>query len=349
MSVKDIMGQDNCICEYYIAPRVTKGQLVAGNKHSQKTAVPVGEDGSFLQADSTAETGLRWVKLGEGELVTGKGSGTYTVPAGPTNSVLIANSAQPGGLQWSDIRAIIAANSPVNEFDPGAATPKSSPPFSPLADPLGGKAFYHPHPCDTSHLNPLHSLPQQKMFPSPSAPPLAVQCSIVGDVYADPELQPLADALVTLSIGVRNTCTAFALALSQEGVMSVADLRLLPEDNVRDMLSRVGMKELQQLKLMKAACPSAANAPSVTLSTSSAIFPATARPPECDWSALKRDGFTAQELLRAGCSADTLLELGYDLRGAGFTARELRLAGCSLAKLVALGYDSVSLRQAGFS
>jgi hypothetical protein len=79
MSVKDIMGQDNRICEHYIAPRVTKGQLVAGNKHSQKTAVPVGEDGSFLQADSTAETGLRWVKLGEGELVTGKGSGQWHV------------------------------------------------------------------------------------------------------------------------------------------------------------------------------------------------------------------------------------------------------------------------------
>jgi TolA-binding protein len=51
------------IVDSMIPPRVTKGQLIAGNTREQKIAVPVGEDGSFLQADSTTETGLRWVKI----------------------------------------------------------------------------------------------------------------------------------------------------------------------------------------------------------------------------------------------------------------------------------------------
>ena len=51
------------IVDSMIPPRVTKGQLIAGNTREQKIAVPVGDDGSFLQADSTTETGLRWVKI----------------------------------------------------------------------------------------------------------------------------------------------------------------------------------------------------------------------------------------------------------------------------------------------
>jgi TolA-binding protein len=51
------------IVDSMIPPRVTKGQLITGNTREQKIAVPVGEDGSFLQADSTTETGLRWVKI----------------------------------------------------------------------------------------------------------------------------------------------------------------------------------------------------------------------------------------------------------------------------------------------
>jgi len=54
-----------------IPPRILeKGQLITGSKydfskgiHPQKIAVPAGEDGSFLQADSTMDTGLKWVKI----------------------------------------------------------------------------------------------------------------------------------------------------------------------------------------------------------------------------------------------------------------------------------------------
>lgn len=54
-----------------IPPRILeKGQLITGSKYDfskgprpKKIAVPAGEDGSFLQADSTMETGLKWVKI----------------------------------------------------------------------------------------------------------------------------------------------------------------------------------------------------------------------------------------------------------------------------------------------
>jgi hypothetical protein len=72
MSVSGIMDQSrNVIVDTLIPPRDLKnGELITGNKYDwsksilpRKIAVPVGEDGSFLQADSTTETGLRWVKL----------------------------------------------------------------------------------------------------------------------------------------------------------------------------------------------------------------------------------------------------------------------------------------------
>ena len=46
-----------------IPPRLTKGQLVTGNPREEKVAVPVGDDGNFLTADSTTETGLKWVNI----------------------------------------------------------------------------------------------------------------------------------------------------------------------------------------------------------------------------------------------------------------------------------------------
>jgi len=72
MSVSGIMDQSrNVIVDTLIPPRDLKnGELITGNKYDwsksilpRKIAVPAGEDGSFLQADSTTETGLRWVKL----------------------------------------------------------------------------------------------------------------------------------------------------------------------------------------------------------------------------------------------------------------------------------------------
>ena len=72
MSVSGIMDtRRNVINDTLISPgNLKNGELITGNKYDysksifpQKIAVPVGEDGSFLQADSTTETGLRWVKL----------------------------------------------------------------------------------------------------------------------------------------------------------------------------------------------------------------------------------------------------------------------------------------------
>ena len=72
MSVSGIMDtRRNVINDTLISPgNLKNGELITGNKYDwsksilpRKIAVPVGEDGSFLQADSTTETGLRWVKL----------------------------------------------------------------------------------------------------------------------------------------------------------------------------------------------------------------------------------------------------------------------------------------------
>ena len=59
------------IYDTMISPSQLKnGELITGNKNHwinenrpKKIAVPVGEDGSFLQADSTMDTGLKWVKI----------------------------------------------------------------------------------------------------------------------------------------------------------------------------------------------------------------------------------------------------------------------------------------------
>jgi len=72
MSVSGIMDRSTqLIMDNMIPPRDLKnGELITGNKYDwsksilpRKIAVPAGEDGSFLQADSTTETGLRWVKI----------------------------------------------------------------------------------------------------------------------------------------------------------------------------------------------------------------------------------------------------------------------------------------------
>jgi hypothetical protein len=72
MSVSGIMDRNTgTINAMMIPPSILEnGQLITGNKydyskgiHPQKIAVPAGEDGSFLQADSTMETGLKWVKI----------------------------------------------------------------------------------------------------------------------------------------------------------------------------------------------------------------------------------------------------------------------------------------------
>ena len=86
---------------------------------------------------------------------------------------------------------------------------------------------------------------------SPAAASSAASSSS-SSAAVDPSLQPLTDALVALKIGAHKTCAALAEALEQEGVMGIDDLRLFPETKARELLARVGLKEMQQLKLMQA-------------------------------------------------------------------------------------------------
>lgn len=60
MSLSSILHNGQ-ISHGMIPPRITKGELITGNQMQEKIPVPTGEDGSVLQADSTTNTGLRWV------------------------------------------------------------------------------------------------------------------------------------------------------------------------------------------------------------------------------------------------------------------------------------------------
>jgi hypothetical protein len=102
-----------------------------------------------------------------------------------------------------------------------------------------------------------------------------------------------------------------AVALEQAGVMSIDDLRLLSEVDARDLLDRVGFEKLQQIKLMQAVAPPLA-ASSFTLSLSTPAL--SSRPPECDWAALKKDGFSARELRLTGCDFSSAQAVRYDAR-----------------------------------
>jgi hypothetical protein len=72
MSVSGIMDmKKNTILDTMVPPRIVeKGGLITGNNYDwgkgimpEKVAVPPGENGTFLQADSTTETGLKWTKI----------------------------------------------------------------------------------------------------------------------------------------------------------------------------------------------------------------------------------------------------------------------------------------------
>lgn len=72
MSVSGIMDmKKNTIMDIMIPPRIVeKGGLITGSIYDfakgirpEKIAVPPGENGTFLQADSTTETGLKWTKI----------------------------------------------------------------------------------------------------------------------------------------------------------------------------------------------------------------------------------------------------------------------------------------------
>ena len=181
-----------------------------------------------------------------------------------------------------------------------------------------------------SHFQPSSSFP---FAPHPSAPHLSLSHASRGIVAVDPELQPLTDALVALKIGVHRTCAALAVALEQAGVMSIDDLRLLSEVDARDLLDRVGFEKLQQIKLMQAVAPPLA-ASSFTLSLSTPAL--SSRPPECDWAALKKDGFSARELRLTGCDLSSAQAVGYDARSlmSAFGYDAVVAAGCDVSSCV---------------
>jgi hypothetical protein len=83
---------------------------------------------------------------------------------------------------------------------------------------------------------------------SPTSNPLAGG----GDAALDLALEALTDSLASLKLGAYKACAAFAEVLYHEGVVSVEDLSILSEAKTRDLLSRAGIKELQQLKALQA-------------------------------------------------------------------------------------------------
>ncbi len=66
------------------------------------------------------------------------------------------------------------------------------------------------------------------------------------------ELQALADAFVSLKVGLKETCVAFAVELSKQGVMAVEDFSEVTEAEARDMMARAGMSKLQQNRVIQA-------------------------------------------------------------------------------------------------
>jgi hypothetical protein len=66
------------------------------------------------------------------------------------------------------------------------------------------------------------------------------------------ELQALADAFVSLKVGLKETCVVFAVELSKQGVVAVEDFSEVTEADARDMMARAGMSKLQQNRVIQA-------------------------------------------------------------------------------------------------
>jgi hypothetical protein len=90
---------------------LTKGQLISADGAGQEVAVPVGADGTILQADSTQADGLRWavvpgaVALAQGQLLSANAGGAGTIVPAPNlpaqaNYVLSADATAPTNLLW---------------------------------------------------------------------------------------------------------------------------------------------------------------------------------------------------------------------------------------------------------
>jgi hypothetical protein len=81
----------------------------------------------------------------------------------------------------------------------------------------------------------------------------AANCGHLSGAAAVPhaDLEALTNSLVSLNVGVSQNCTEFATGLIKEGVMNLDDLALLSEENARLLLRKVGMKEMQQIKVVQ--------------------------------------------------------------------------------------------------
>ena len=89
------------------------------------------------------------------------------------------------------------------------------------------------------------------------------------------------------------------------------------------------------------ACPD----PAAQASATSAQQPA-----DDDWAALKRDGYTAVELMNAGCSFAELMAIEYHLptlKAAGFKIADFRAAGCDWAAIQKAGFNAAQATAAG--
>jgi hypothetical protein len=60
------------------------------------------------------------------------------------------------------------------------------------------------------------------------------------------------DVFISLKVGLKEACIAFAVELGKEGVMAVEDLSDVTEAEARDMMTRAGMSKLQQNKVIQA-------------------------------------------------------------------------------------------------
>jgi hypothetical protein len=170
---------------------------------------------------------------------------------------------------------------------------------------------------------------------------------VSSDAGIDPELEALSDSLFGLKVGVKKACAAFAVALGQQGVMCIEDLGFLSQPKARDILVRVGLSELQQMKVMQAIAPVPAAAKATPSFSLAGIF----RPPgSSDLQALKKSGFTARQLRVAGCDIAILRECGYhvlNLLDAGFRPDEITAAGLDVMGVQA-NHTRCSLFHAGF-
>ena len=108
------------------------------------------------------------------------------------------------------------------------------------------------------------------------------------------ELQELVSEMAKLKLGLKKACAAFARSLAAAGVMSLEELRPLPQAKARRVLEKSGMQELQIDKVVAAYnSPPATPAPAPSSSLGRYAAPckhvvSAAPQPAASTSALKR-------------------------------------------------------------